>query len=434
MDAKRFARPDRAIHSSGATLLRRFTVVSLVTTVAVGALFGAAAARVLEEYALRRQAATAALYVSEFVAPRLVPQDFLLTPSARRVQFEFALHDLAGKAGIIRVTVWNRRGQVLYSNDRKLSGRTFPLSPSVRGALGGKIQWQQVDPPQGAEAGHQRMEVFVPVKVAGVARPVAVYDVLTDLTDLEVALIRLKWSVWVSVVLGILVLYVMLFTVVHKASRDLERQQATLRRAFVGTVESLARAVDARDMATANHSSLVADYAEGIARTMGLTAVQISDARVAGFLHDLGKIGIRDGILTKPGPLTDEEWEIMRRHPVLGYEILQPVPIAERIKVAVRHSHERWDGHGYPDGLAGEEIPIAARVIAVADAYEALTTDRPYRTGRSPEEALQEIRRCSGTQFDPQAVTALFDLLRQRMDRSRSHEWRVPAHLPAVGE
>ena len=335
-----------------------------------------------------------------------MPNDFLSPPPARRVQFEFALRDFIGKAGIARVTVWNKYGEVLYTDDHGLVGLSFPLSPALRLALNGQIQSQLITPVGGPAAGKQHMEVFIPVILPGHARPVGVYDVVSDISDLQPALAKLKWSVWATVVLGIVSLYLALFTIVRRASRDLDRQTAALRRAFEGTVRSLANAVDARDMATANHSSRVAEYAVSIAQEMGLSTLEMREVRVAGFLHDLGKIGIRDDILVKRGPLSKDEWRTMRRHPVFGYEILRPVPITERIKLAIRHSHESWDGSGYPEGLQGEQIPLAARVVAVADAFEALTTDRPYRSARGTEEAVEEIRRCAGTQFDPQVVDA----------------------------
>jgi putative nucleotidyltransferase with HDIG domain len=404
---RRFRGPDWPAPSSGVTLLGRFTLVSLAATVIVGALFGSIAVRVVEGYALRQRAHTAAIYVSEFAAPRLVRQDFLLPAQPRRVQFAFALHNLIGTAGINRVIVWNDVGEVLYdsidSKDLNQIGHKLPLSPPLRRALDGQIQSRLVHSTQGPSRA-PLMEVFVPIMVSGADVPVGVYDVLSDITDVAPALTRLKWSVWASLGLGMLILYAALFTIVWKASRDLETQHEALRRAFAGTVRSLANAVDARDMATADHSGRVAEYAVAIAREMGLDESEVREIQVAGFLHDVGKIGIHDDILAKRGPLTDAEWNTMRRHPLLGYEILQPVAISEKIKKAVRHSHEWWDGSGYPDGLVGRRIPLAARVIAVADAFESFTTDRPYRASGDPRKAVEEIQRCAGTQFDPQVV------------------------------
>ncbi|OLD35984.1 MAG: hypothetical protein AUI83_26985 [Armatimonadetes bacterium 13_1_40CM_3_65_7] len=171
-----------------------------------------------------------------------------------------------------------------------------------------------------------------------------------------------------SVVFGVLLLYLALFTIVRQASRDLEGQQGALRQAFIGIIRSLANAVDARDKYTADHQSHVAAHCEAIIHEMGLDSTIVAEVQVVALLHDIGKIGIRDEILLKNGKLSPEEWEAMRRHPIMGYEILAPVPIPESAKLAIRHSHERWDGTGYPDGLAGDEIPIAARVVFVADA------------------------------------------------------------------
>jgi HD-GYP domain-containing protein (c-di-GMP phosphodiesterase class II) len=257
------------------------------------------------------------------------------------------------------------------------------------------------------------LDTLIPVIASGNPEPVAFLKVVSDLSDLSPALARVIWSVQISVVLGVLMLYAALFTIVRRASGDLDRSESALRWAFVGIIRSLVNALDARDMATAHHSSRVAENAVTIARTMGLPEHAVHEVQAAAFLHDVGKIGISDDLLTKEGPLTPREREIMERHTAYGHAILEPVAIADAIKLAVRHSHERWDGRGYPDGLAGEAIPLAARIIAVADAYEALTSDRPYRAARSSEDALQEIARNAEGQFDPKVVDAALRMWNQ---------------------
>lgn len=388
--------------SSPLTLLHRFTFTSLISTLLVGIVFAAVAGRVAESYAIRSQARATAVYVTEFVAPRLVAKDFDGPPATARVQFEFALRNLIGKAGISSVSVRNRRGEILYAQEP--AGIPLPPSPALEDALRGRLQWRWL-------RSSGQVEVFVPILVGNDLRPVGVYQVASDLGEMAQTLVRLKWSVWAVVILGMLLLYGVLFTIVRDASRKLQRQEDALRRAFAGAVQSLANAVDARDNALANHSSRVSYYGAAVAREVGLSDEAIADVQIVGALHDLGKIGIPDGMLTKRGPLTRREWGIMRLHPVYGYEILRPVPVSENVKLGVRHSHERWDGEGYPDGLAGEQIPVIARIIAVADAYEALTTDRPYRRALSVEEALEEIRSCSGSQFDPRMVAAFVRVL-----------------------
>jgi diguanylate cyclase (GGDEF)-like protein/putative nucleotidyltransferase with HDIG domain len=170
---------------------------------------------------------------------------------------------------------------------------------------------------------------------------------------------------------------------------------------------SLARAVDARDAYEGSHSERVADLAARVAERMGLDQEQVELTRLAASLHDLGKLAVPEEILRKPGPLTDGERLVLERHPQIGYRMLESLgvnPVAEW----VLHHHERWDGTGYPDGLHGEDIPLSARIIFVADAFDAMTNDRVYRRKLSIDAALAELNECSGTQFDPSAVAALF--------------------------
>ncbi len=167
---------------------------------------------------------------------------------------------------------------------------------------------------------------------------------------------------------------------------------------------ALANAVEARDAYTGKHAERVAAYGLRIAHAAG---VEVDPQVEFGFLlHDVGKVAVPDAILFKPGPLTPEERALMVKHPEIGSEILRHIDFLDEAKVVVRHHHERWDGDGYPDGLAGEDIPLQARVFAVADALDALTTDRPYRAACGWAEARQVIRTESGSQFDPAMVAA----------------------------
>jgi diguanylate cyclase (GGDEF)-like protein len=166
---------------------------------------------------------------------------------------------------------------------------------------------------------------------------------------------------------------------------------------------SLAKAVDARDTYTGSHSTRVAELGAWIAAHLGLDAEQVELTRLAGSLHDLGKLAIPEEILRKPGPLTPPERLVLERHPQIGHRMLDSLGV-DPVADWVLHHHERWDGAGYPDGLAGEEIPLGARIIFVADAYDAMTSDRAYRGRLTPQEAVLELERCAGTQFDPHIV------------------------------
>jgi diguanylate cyclase (GGDEF)-like protein/putative nucleotidyltransferase with HDIG domain len=177
------------------------------------------------------------------------------------------------------------------------------------------------------------------------------------------------------------------------------------RNEHLATVLALAEALDVRDAATARHSETVGRYAELIAREMGLPPNVVGRVRLAGMLHDIGKIAVSDILLTKPAPLSDEEWIEMRRHAEIGARILANARLSDIGEWVLAH-HERHDGDGFPFGISNGDIPLEARILAVADAYEAMTSDRAYRSAMPAEAALEELRRCAGTQFDPRVVEA----------------------------
>jgi HD domain len=198
---------------------------------------------------------------------------------------------------------------------------------------------------------------------------------------------------------------------VHREKLELA---TTLREGNVAFALSLARALDARDEHTAGHSAAVAVYARDIAVAEGLPAEDIAKIQLAGLLHDIGKIGVPAEVLNKPGPLTDDEIAVVRRHPEIGEGIAAEAPLFADIARFIRHHHERPDGAGYPDGLAGDRIPLASAIIGVADAYNAMTSARPYRASMAPTEAVEELRRGAGVQFDHRLVDVFVHVLNSR--------------------
>ena len=195
-----------------------------------------------------------------------------------------------------------------------------------------------------------------------------------------------------------------------------ERERLESERQFlIGSITSLILALEARDQYTRGHSESVSTFLVDIAREMSLDEDRIEKVRIAGKLHDLGKIGIRDEILLKPGPLNDEEWKILKLHPLIGAEILAPIQSLADIIPALSSHHERIDGKGYPHGLKGDGIPLLARMVAVADTYDALTSDRPYRKGFSYEDALTIIEDVKGTQLCPDCVQCFLKSVQRKM-------------------
>jgi response regulator RpfG family c-di-GMP phosphodiesterase len=189
-------------------------------------------------------------------------------------------------------------------------------------------------------------------------------------------------------------------------------QAQKIRASFFNAITALAYALEAKDVYTSGHSQRVTEISVAIAEHLGLPKESIEKIRLAGLVHDIGKIGVRESVLNKPASLSDSEFKHVRLHSQAGERILQPIVDDEEILKAVRHHHERYDGTGYPDGLKGEQIPQLARIIAVADTFDAMTSERPYRKALTKEAACAEVERCRGTQFDPEVADAFLELRR----------------------
>jgi putative nucleotidyltransferase with HDIG domain len=217
----------------------------------------------------------------------------------------------------------------------------------------------------------------------------------------------------------------------NRSMRKLREAHGQLQRSYVSTIEALIMALELRDAETRGHCHRVTLYTLAAARQMGITGEQLEQVHWGALLHDVGKIGVPDRVLLKPGALSPEEWEMMRRHPELGHQMLEAVPILTEALKIVRFHHERYAGGGYPTGRSGEDIPFGARLFAVADTLDAITADRPYRAARSWDEARAEVLRHRGTQFDPAVVDAYMDVFHLLPNLHPEHE-PTGSHLPAL--
>jgi len=205
---------------------------------------------------------------------------------------------------------------------------------------------------------------------------------------------------------GILILFALVFLF-----RDVLQARFKHINSFFQVIESFARVIDTKDPYTRGHSERVAQYVEDLGKKAGLSPIRVPRLVQAAKLHDVGKLGIPEAILQKPGRLTAREYDQIKTHPEQGEELLNNIEMLDDLLHIIRHHHERYDGKGYPDGRKGEEIPFEARLLTLADAYDCMTTDRIYRRALSKEEVLEELERCSGTQFDPRLTRILIDML-----------------------
>jgi putative nucleotidyltransferase with HDIG domain len=205
----------------------------------------------------------------------------------------------------------------------------------------------------------------------------------------------------------------LLASICEHAAACLVAIEATSRieRNYKDTIQALVHALEARDKYTADHSDVVAEWAMETGRRIGMDETQLRDLELGAILHDIGKVAVPDDILNKPGRLTDEEFELMKTHTVIGERILKPIGFLVNVAPIVRHEHERWDGRGYPDGISGDRIPLASRIIFVCDAYHAITSDRPYRKGQPHAFARRILTENAGTQFDPAVVAVFLDVI-----------------------
>jgi putative nucleotidyltransferase with HDIG domain len=194
---------------------------------------------------------------------------------------------------------------------------------------------------------------------------------------------------------------------------DNARLYDDLRGLFYNTVETLVRTIQAKDQYTSGHSTRVSRYALLIADKLGLSTKEKHQLYLAAMLHDIGKIGVPDELLHRPGKLSDEEMERVRNHVQLGASMIEMLGEMHPIVPLIRHHHECWDGSGYPDGMKGEEIPLISRIISVADMYDAMTSDRPYRSRRSHQEAVEEIKRTNGSKLDPRVAEVFLQVLKE---------------------
>jgi HD-GYP domain-containing protein (c-di-GMP phosphodiesterase class II) len=210
--------------------------------------------------------------------------------------------------------------------------------------------------------------------------------------------------------------------------KDNKRLFTELQRGYIETIRALANSIDAKDPYTRGHSQRVTDYSVEIAREMGLSEEEVARIQFGGILHDIGKIGIKEKILGKAAPLTDEEYETMKTHPLLGVGIIDPIIFLHGVKPIIRGHHERWDGKGYPDGLKGDDIDIGARILNVADSWDAMVTQRPYNTPMSRELATARLVQIAGSQHDPKVTEAFLRVLaRQRAEEAEGERWREGA-------
>jgi putative nucleotidyltransferase with HDIG domain len=407
-------------------LLGAFLLVSAGILAAGGLALGAAMSDALRDHTVGEARRTASGYVDRLLRPWVAPAGTVTV--TRRVPASMR-RELAHQAPqIVSVKVWKPDGTLAWTNlEPSRIGRRYPVDAGLAAALRGRTRMEIVgrDGQDRAErlvearaSVAQLLEVYVPVRARG--RAIGAYEVYVDAHSVLADVASGRRLIWLVTGAVFAALWVALALLVRGASRKLRRQTRllrersralteaydTLERRSLEAIASLNATIEARDPLGAGQSVLVQRLALAIGRELGLGPAALEALAHGALLHDIGNIAVPDKLLRKPGRLTPEEYEHVKLHADEGAAILARLSPLRQVVPIVRHHHERWDGAGYPDGLAGADVPLGAAIVAVAEAWAAMTSNRPYRCAMDPDDAVSELLAGRAGQFSPEVVDA----------------------------
>jgi HD-GYP domain-containing protein (c-di-GMP phosphodiesterase class II) len=348
--------------------------------------------------------------IVSLITSRLSPEQ-LLTPlsGAEYTAFDEFVQEEIIRGDTLRVDIWRWDGTLLYSSEEpsrmgQMSPAAGNLADALRGDVGASVQ--TVD-------SQQQLAVYAPLVFDDFGGIAAALEIRELYAPVAARIQRFETTVYVGVAGAMGFLYAALLIIVMRGTHAQGRyrhllvsRSQELKRSHESLLQVLSIALDLRDRVSKGHSLRVARIALAIGRELELSEEELTHLHQAAMLHELGRIVLPESILKKAGPLSDAEWEEVQKHPEVAYQIVRDAPFLQEAGEIIYSHHERWDGGGYPRGIRGPEIPLAARIFAVADAYDAITSDRHYRRAASHASAVVEIERHSGTQFDPKVVEA----------------------------
>jgi putative nucleotidyltransferase with HDIG domain len=414
------------------SLLWTFVVLSAVVLVGGCLILSSLLASAVRGQAIDDSKLSLTQYANGVLSPRIVYGTSLLVgDSATGV----VNRDLAERPDILSVKVWRADGTLAWANlAPERIGRRFPLGEDLRkvfetehaAAEIGRLD-EKEDAVEAASLPRHVLEVYAPL-FAGQHEVIGAYEIYADAGPVESSIAARKRTIWVASGLLFAVLWILIVLLARNASGTLRRQTEALRErsaalsesyrrleeSSLEAIESLNASVEAKDPYTAGHSLRVQRVAVSLAQELGVSSEEMEAVRFAGLFHDIGKIAIPDVLLTKPARLSEDEYELMKRHSAEGARTVSKFGRLRDCVPIIRHHHERWDGTGYPERLEGDEIPLLATVVGLAEAWDAMTIERPYQRALRVEEALDEVRERRGTQFAPSVVDAFFAAVGKR--------------------
>lgn len=399
---------------TGHPQLWQFTVLFAVASLILVSVTGFGLSRYLADSVRRGEIDNAAheaqSQVASLITSQLSPEQLVAPLSgAEYAAFDEYVQDEIIRGDTLRVDIWRSDGTLLYSSEGPSQiGQVAPIDGDLADALSGDIgaSVQTVD-------SQDQMAVYGPLAFDDSGGAIAALEIHELPGPVDARIQRFETTVYIGVAGALGFLYAALLFIVERLTHAQRKQRRLLvsrsrelKRGHESLLQVLSIALDLRDRASKGHSLRVARIALAVGWEMGLSEDELTHLHQAAMLHELGRVVLPESILKKAGPLADAEWEEVQKHPEVAYRIVREAPFLQDAGEIIYSHHERWDGGGYPRGIRGPEIPLAARIFAVADAYDAITSDRPHRKAASHSAAVTEIERHSGTQFDPKVVEA----------------------------
>ncbi len=401
-------------------LTTRFAVYSLLAMSGIG---------IITALVLSRQVSNTIF--KDFVDQTIQVQRMVVLPNLRESDFSIESGRLSSRSfdrfirkvvlskNIKFIKIYAADGTVLYNSNKGTEvGKKVELKgrQDLGEALSGRTVHEVSTLDERPASKRRFLEIYSPIKIDG--KIAGAFETYYSMVPVTISTRNLFTSIAILLTGGVIFLWFTLNWIIRGAARtitdqntgllqlteDLTHSLDKLQENYFGTMESLASAIEARDPETGGHSHRVEDLIARLCHEQNLSNEQELQLKRASALHDVGKIGVPEAILMKPGALDSREWEIMKQHSMIGYNIIRKIPFLSDIAPIVKHHHENFDGTGYPDGLAGDDIPIEARILSIIDAFDAMTSDRPYRSALSEDEAATRLAQGKGTQFDPDIV------------------------------
>ena len=432
------------------TLLRAFLVLSAVILAAGAVVLGTVLTAALRSQAVNDAENSLALYTDAVIGPHLVEGGKIVVDEQAAAVIEA---DLERRPNIVNVKVWDADGTLAWTRlAPERIGKTYPLGGGLAKAIEtGEPDGHLEDLPEEEDLAEafgisKLLEVYAPIR-SDDGDVVGAYEIYADAAPLEASIADRRRMIWLTTAAVFALLWLGLAVLVRNASKTMTRQTNVLKertraladsyerleQSALEAVETLNATVEAKDPYTAGHSRRVQRIAVAVGEELGLRPKELEALRFGGMFHDIGKLAVPDSILTKPARLTPEEYELIKEHSAEGARIVAKLGRLREAVPVIRHHHERWDGLGYPDGLAGTEIPTAAAVVGLADAWDAMTTERPYHRALDLDEAFAEVRNGRGTQFAPEVVDAFFSVVRKRPGELGTRDGEAGAEVRAAG-